>query len=242
MYRNPYPYNQQLILGLKPERVTKVFLIINGIVFLIELVTYRFWEHGFKFIFDHLALTPYRVVYKVEIWQIITYFWLHSPVDLGHIIWNMLTLWLFASFLEKQWGSRAFLKFYLYCGMGAGVTVLVTGLIFDPVTPTIGASGAILGLVAAFGILFPDLPIYIFGIFPIKGKTVALITVGINLLILLTGAPGISVAAHLGGMAIGAILVTGLWRPGQWKLWYYKWKLKRLSKERDSSSHPPYYH
>ncbi len=216
-------------------------MFINGGVFFIELLLYRFWQQGFKFIFDHLALIPYRIIYNFELWQVVTYFWLHSPVDIGHILWNMLTLWLFASFLERKWGSRDFLKFYLICGTGAGLIVMITGLIFDPVTPTIGASGAILGLVAAFGILYPDLPIYLFGIFPIKGKTVALITVGINILILLTGAPGISVSAHLGGMAIGALLVTGLWRPSRWKFLYYRWKLKRLNKDRDSSP-PPYYH
>lgn len=239
MYRRPYFYNQPIILGIQLEKVTKILLIINCLVFLLELLSYRFWGDGFKFLFTHLALTPYRIIHDFEIWQLLTFFWLHSPSDLGHIIWNMLTLWFFGSPLERRWGNLNFLKFYLYCGIGSGITVLIVGYFLEPLTPTIGASGAILGLIVAFGILYPNLPIYLLGIFPIKGKTVAIITVGINFIILLMGTPGISVSAHFGGMAIGALLVTGIWKPTQWKLIYYRWKLKRIKKD---TSIPPYYH
>lgn len=238
LYNSP----QQMILGLKPSKTVAALLIINSVLFIIEIVAMRVYPPALSFIINHFGLKPASVIHKYEIWQVLTYFWLHSPQDLSHILWNLLTLWLFSGILEAKWGSKNYLKFYLYCGIGAGLTVVLFGYLFDPATPTIGASGAILGLVAAFGILFPNLPVYLFGVFPIKGKIIAWFTVGLNLLMLLVGTGGVSVSAHLGGLVIGALLVTGFWRPKQLRLLYLKWKYKRISKKYSGNNSDPMMH
>jgi membrane associated rhomboid family serine protease len=170
------------------------------------------------FLVDHLGLRPNAVVQDYEVWQVFTYFWLHSVRDPAHLIWNLLTLWLFSGPIEQHWGTKVYVRFYLLCGLGAGLVVLVAGLIWQPDVLTVGASGAILGLVAAFGILFPDLPVYIFGVYPIKGRTLAILfaVISTGIPLLFVGA-NVSVAAHIGGLAFGALLTTGYWDPR--RLW-----------------------
>ena len=93
------------------------------------------------------GMTPYLVLSKLFLWQIVTYLFLHG--GFGHLFWNMFSLWMFGCELERHWGSREFLKFFLITGMGAGVLSIV----FQPFSeiPTIGASGAIYGILMAFG-------------------------------------------------------------------------------------------
>jgi len=116
----------------------------------------------------------------------------------------MIVLWMFGSTLESTWGPRRFLKFYFICGIGAGLlNAVVTP---ESMVPTIGASGAIYGLLLAFGILFPKQLIYIWGIFPVKAKY---FVIGIGVLEFLTAMSatqsGIAHFVHLGGMLFGLI-------------------------------------
>jgi membrane associated rhomboid family serine protease len=206
--------SRQMLVGLRPTRAVIVLLAINVGVVVVAGVASKYL--GSEWFTEHLGLKPSAVVGSLELWQPFTYFWLHSLNDPGHLIWNLLTLWLFAGPLQREWGAARFVRFYVICGFGSGLVVLVAGLLFQPDTVTVGASGAILGLVAAFGILFPNLPVYLFGVYPIKGRTLAILFAVIS-----TGIPlvyrgaNVSVAAHAGGLAIGALLATGYWSPAR---------------------------
>lgn len=201
-----------MMVGLKPSKAVIVLLSINVAVVVITGIAAKYM--GNTFLMDHLGLKPSAVVEQFEVWQVFTYFWLHSLRDPGHLIWNLLTLWLFSGPIERHWGTAKYVRFYLICGFGAGLFVLAAGLLWDPNIMTVGASGAILGLVAAFGILFPNLPVYIFGVFPMKGRTLAILfaVISTGIPLIYVGA-NVSVAAHVGGLVIGALLATEYWRP-----------------------------
>ena len=96
-------------------------------------------------------------------WQLVTYIFLHG--GFFHILFNMFGLYMFGSELEATWGTREFAKFFFICGIGAGILTVIA----SPYSPVaiIGASGAILGLLVAYGVLFPNRQIYIYGIVPI---------------------------------------------------------------------------
>jgi membrane associated rhomboid family serine protease len=221
----------QLLIGLKPTKAVIVLLAINIGMVIVSGVAANYLHTNI--LIEHLGLKPSAVVGSFELWQPFTYFWLHSVRDPLHILWNLLTLWLFSGPLQREWGTKHFVLFYMICGVGSGLVVLGAGLIWQPDTVTVGASGAILGLVAAFGLLFPNLPVYLFGVFPIKGRTLA-----IGFAILSTAIPlvyrhaNVSVAAHIGGLVIGAVAATGYWRPSQLtrriRLWRARKRLKAL--------------
>lgn len=219
--------------------MVKMLLIINAAVWVAELLVVHWINSPLPI--ELLALTPERVYPGWFLWQPFTYMWLHSASDLSHILLNMLFLWMFGSTLEQSWGGKAFLKFYLYCGIGAGLVVFISGKIFAPSIPVLGASGAIYGLVAAWALVYPNRVIYFFGIFPMKGKHFVLIPIGFAVFDFLTRAQGVSHAAHLGGMAVGALLVTGYWRPDRirkkFRYWYLRRKLKVL--EGNNRNVPP---
>ncbi len=221
-----------MLIGLKPTRAVIALLAINVGMVVIAGVTAKYF--GSEFFTEHLGLTPRAVVSDFEVWQPFSYFWLHSLNDPGHLIWNLLTLWLFSGPLEREWGTARFVRFYLICGVGSGLAVLGAGLIWQPETTTVGASGAILALVAAFGILFPKLPVYLFGVYPIKGRTLAILFAVIS-----TGVPlvyrhaNVSVAAHVGGLALGALLASGFWQPSRLRRRFRLWRARRRLKALD---------
>ena len=207
--------------------MVKRIVIINIGVWLGEIAAR--WA-GSDFFILHLALTPDQVYPGLELWQPFTYMWLHSPVDYLHIVFNLLFLWMFGGTLELSWGAKHFLRYYLYCGVGAGFVVFAFGKLFSPGIPVLGASGAIYGLVIAWAIQFPNRIVYLFGVFPIKGKHFVLIPLGVAVLDFLTRAQGVSHAAHLGGIVIGALLVTGYWRPDRLRRQIKYWLLRRRLK------------
>jgi membrane associated rhomboid family serine protease len=186
-------------------------LVILVVAWIVLVVAER-WM-GLTWFAQALALTPARVISDGWLWQLASYMWLHSTSTFTHILFNGIFLWMFGGTLEQQWGSRAFLRFYFFCGLGAGVVVLVSGALFFPQIPVLGASGAIYGLVAAWAITQPNRVVYLFGVFPIKGKHFALIPIVFALADFLVQGQGTSHAAHLGGLATGALLVTGWWKP-----------------------------
>ncbi len=153
-----------------------------------------------------LGLMP-NAVLMGAIWQPFTYLFLHSPYGFSHILMNMLTLWMFGTPLEGVWGTRQFLKYYFFCGVGAGICVVVLNLLAGTGhLRTIGASGAIYGLLLAFGILFPRATIYFFMMFPIEARWYVLIMGAIVFLSAWGDAGGgVSHFAHLGGMVFGYV-------------------------------------
>jgi membrane associated rhomboid family serine protease len=152
-----------------------------------------------------LNLMPSDVLRRGEIWQLATYMFLHASIT--HILFNMLTLWMFGAAVEQTWGTRRFLQFYFICGIGAGICVVFANLIFGTNQPTIGASGAIYGVLLAFGMLFPDQEILLMFLFPIKAKFAVMIFGAIAFLGSLQGGGTVSNVAHLGGMLVGYLYI-----------------------------------
>ena len=185
--------------------VTRNLLIINVIVWLACLL--------FRNLVGYLALFNYGSGF-FNIYQLVTYMFTH--VDFTHIFFNMFALFMFGGVLENYWGQKRYLTYYMVTGIGAGLVqllVLYLNGIFDPV-PTIGASGAIFGLLLAFGMLFPDTPLFLFFVpIPIKAKYFVIGYGLIEFFFGISNRSGDNVAhfAHLGGMLFGLILIL-LWR------------------------------
>ncbi len=181
-----------------------------------------------------LGLTPSAVFGDLWVWQPLTYMFLHH--DLFHLLFNMLALWMFGTELERLWGTRRFLGFYAVTGVGAALTTLIVSLLpFAFATPiyysiTIGASGAIFGLLLAWAIYFPDRPILLFLLFPVPARVFVIIMGAISLWLSITASGGgVAHVTHLGGLLFGYLyLVSG--RGGlsaELKYRYLKWRMAR---------------
>jgi membrane associated rhomboid family serine protease len=188
--------------------VIKSLLIINTIAwvlfgFFLPLFTWR-GAPIFAIVTDYLALWPVGIHFYP--WQLVTYMFLHGGI--GHLFFNMLALWMFGMELENLWGSRTFFLFYMVCGIGAGLANLLFAPLLGQTAPTVGASGAIFGVLIAFGMLFPDRPIYIWFLLPIRAKFFVMIYIGIELFYGITGTTdGVAHVAHLGGALVGYIFL-----------------------------------
>ena len=137
-------------------------------------------------IFGPFMLVPNQVLHGA-VWQLFTYLFLHSLASPGHILFNMLGLWMFGAPIEETWGTRRFLQYYFLCGVGAGICVVAAALAFGGASqPTIGASGAIYGLLLAFGMLFPEQEILVMFLFPIKAKYMVMIFGAIAFVVLVS--------------------------------------------------------
>jgi membrane associated rhomboid family serine protease len=148
-------------------------------------------------------------------WQPVSYGFLHG--SFGHLFFNMFAVWMFGTQVEQVWGSRRFVTYYVVCLLGAAFTQLAVQAATGQVWPTIGASGAVFGLLLAYGVMFPNNRVMlIFLPVPIKAKWFVLIYAGAELLFGLTGTmPTIAHFAHLGGLFGGAALLWRWgWRPG----------------------------
>jgi len=180
-----------------------------------------------------LALSAEAAIRDFLIYQVFTYMFVHFGVM--HVLFNMLGLWFFGAPIEGAWGTRRFVKFYLYCGLAAGACVLVVNmLVRDWGTPTLGASGAIFGVLVAFGILYPDAVILMFFLFPMKAKYAVIIYVAVELLATFGPNTGVSTVAHLGGAAFAYVFLK--YRLPVLRLpdvggVYRQWKLQRAKKK-----------
>lgn len=213
--------------GNRMQRTTPVvfnLLIINGLVFLAQqfLTATGINEWGPLYGYKSDFFKPY---------QLITHMFMHGGI--AHILFNMFGLWMFGSILEKAWGSKKFLIFYMLCGIVAGAAemfVLKDVLKYDAVLgqnilylgQAVGASGAIMGVMAAFAYLFPNTPLYVMFIpVPVKAKFVIPAFILIDLFGGLYKIPGDNIAhfAHLGGALTGFILVL-IWNKTNRKTFY----------------------
>lgn len=163
-------------------------------------------------------LVPSDVIEKGWIWQVVSYMWLHDPGSPWHLLLNLLGLYMFGGFLERAWGGKRFLLYYLLTGVGAGLTVLIVGWFYYPDVPTIGCSGAVLGVATAFGLIYADRPIFLFGLLPMRARTMLILILAWVLLDWLMQRSNVSVAGHLGGMFWGWLLISGWWRPSRWRI------------------------
>jgi membrane associated rhomboid family serine protease len=172
-----------------------------------------------------LGLVP-ALVLRGYVWQLVTYIFLHAGI--GHILFNMLFLWMLGGELERVWGSRAFLRYWLVTGTGAGVlTVLLSLFAGGMGIPTIGASGAIFGLVAAYGMLFGERTILFMMMFPMKARTFAWLMAAIAFFGTVSpGGSNVAHVAHLGGAITGFLYLKRAWRVRP-LLQEIRWKLRR---------------
>lgn len=209
-----------------PPLIKKLMILMVGVFLLQMLVSQRM-----NF---YLGLVPLLVWKKYFFWQLFTYLFLHGGIT--HLLFNLLALWIFGGELENYWGSKKFLFYFLFCGIGAGIlTVLFSPHQFIPV---IGASGAIYGLLLAFGWLFPNRPIFIYFLFPIPAKYMVILYGLIELFASLEGTGGgIAHLTHLGGLLFGFFYMSYPFFRQKIRQKYYRRKwLKRESRGKD------YYH
>jgi membrane associated rhomboid family serine protease len=202
--------------------VIKNLLILNGLFYLAQMAVDLTLSNDLARVLNSMALYPlgapdsgYSIFGPgvVDIpgfwpWQLITYGFLHG--GFGHLFFNMFALWMFGMRIENDWGSRRFAIFYFVCLVGAGV-IQMFAMYGQPV-PTVGASGGVFGILLAFGMMYPNEPIYLYFLFPVKAKW---LVIGYGLFTLYAGVTGtqagIAHFAHLGGMLFGFVLIQ-FWR------------------------------
>ncbi|HNX23914.1 MAG TPA: rhomboid family intramembrane serine protease [Spirochaetota bacterium] len=185
----------------------------------------------------YFGLTPALVITKYYAWQLGTYMFLHG--NFFHIFLNMYALMLFGIPVEQLWGTKKFVIYYFFTGIGAGITILIINLFMGgsgAFVPTIGASGAVFGLLLAFGILFPDVELLIFFFIPMKAKFLVILYGGIEFMSLLSSGTNSSVShvGHLGGILFGLIFFLITRRKGiQFTAKKLKAKMGKEVKERE---------
>ena len=194
----------------------------------------------FPIVITYLGLIPEAVIERRWIWQPVTYMFLHEGI--GHILFNMLGIWMFGVELERMWGTKFFVRYYAVTGIGAALTTVIVGLLPFEMTAatyasnTIGASGALYGLLLAFAIYYPERPILMFMLFPVPAKYFVMILGAISFLLSASGsAPGVAHVAHLGGMVFGYLYLKGGGGglTAEIKYRYVKWKMNRLRRKFD---------
>ncbi len=185
--------------------ITKALMLICTAVFALQYLL------GASIpVFEWLALWPVGSGQFMP-WQVVTYAFLHGSV--GHLFFNMLGLWMFGAELESLWGGRRYMQFLLASTIAAALTQLLLTLVMGSMSPTIGASGALFGVLLAFGMLFPNRIIMpLFPPIPMKARTFVMVFGGIELLLgWMDSGGGIAHFAHLGGM-LGGYLMISYWR------------------------------
>lgn len=204
---------------VSPGPMVKKLLIANIAIWVLVNIVLEKIFIGAPIVTVYLGFIPELVVESFYIWQPLTYMFLHA--NFTHVLFNMISLWFFGSELEERWGSRSFLTFYLVTGVGAAfiylIGMLLAGLIkgAEPTgyaVPVVGASGAIYGILLAYGVLFSERMVYFFGILPLKAKHFVLLLGGIEMMMLMGSSAENNVAnlAHLGGIITGALYLF-LW-------------------------------
>jgi membrane associated rhomboid family serine protease len=198
-------------------------------------------------VFEWLGLIPYAVVHELRVWQPVTYLFVHAGIF--HLVFNLLGIWMFGVELERLWGTRAFTKFFFVCGITAGLATLGAGLL--PIDAawrertylgvTVGASGAIFGILYAWARAFPYRTVLMFLIFPMQARWFAAVMIAIELAAAVQSGltSGVAYLAHFAGLLAAYVyLNTGSGRrPGgivaEIKYRYLKWKMNQLRKKFD---------
>jgi len=228
----------------------KRLIIANCAVFVAQWGVY--WVGGppaYDWVMKNFGLIPYAVTHGMRVWQPFTYLFLHDGV--WHLLMNMLVLWMFGRDLEVAWGRRRFYVYYFVCGVGAGlINILAKSVPLalgagPSLVATIGASGAIYGILLAMAVVFPERQVWLLP-FPIvlRMRVLVIIIGAIAFFSSLGSGDNISHISHLGGMLVGYVyLRRGSFFYG-WRNYYTDWKRKRLRKKfevyvRDMQEKPP---
>jgi membrane associated rhomboid family serine protease len=249
MPRYPAPSRISYSFGPGPVSPTiKVLIWANVAAFVARWVARSFGTpvRGTDILTLTFGLNPQDALLRLHVWQPVTYLFLHD--GLFHILFNMLALWMFGVELERLWGRKFFLKYYFVTGIGAGLVTIL--LAFFPLpfevgasinhtlraSITIGASGAIYGLLLAYALYFPDRPLYMFPIpIPIAAKYFVMILGGMSFLFSISNEGGVANVAHLGGLAVGYAYLK-FWRArplAEIKYRYFRWKMNRVRRRFD---------
>ncbi len=190
--------------------VIKALIISNAVILLLLKYFLSPLSIGGRFVFQDLtnmlALHGLGSPYFWP-WQFVTYMFLHG--DILHLLFNMLALWMFGMEMENAWGSKKFLIFYMVCGIGAGVADFLMAPLIGHYGGTVGASGAVFGVMIAFAMLFPDRPIYVYFLFPVRAKFLVAFWIGAEVLNGVLGTEnGVAHFAHLGGALVGFLYMA----------------------------------
>ncbi len=228
--------------------VTKNILLANVIVWLLDSLLERYGVHLVEwFGLMNWSFSSFGNGYgSFHLWQLFTYMFMHA--NFSHLFCNMFAVLMFGPALEREWGERKFIVYYLVCGIGAALVQELVWMAFMPgqLSVTIGASGAVFGILLAFGWLFPDVPLYLFFIpVPIRARIFVIAYAVIELFAGLANFSGDNVAhfAHLGGMLFGWLLILcwqNGWFDGKWKDKIHLASDRREKGERDFSDY--HYH
>ena len=204
----------------------KFLLILNVVVFiLVEISGQR------SFFFHTFGLVPKLIWEEMKAWQLLTYLFIHGGFI--HLFFNMFVLWMFGKDLESQWGKNEFLFYYFTCGMGSGLITALFSL--NSIIPVVGASGAVYGLLLAYGFTYPNRLVYLYGLFPLKVKYMVL---GLGVIAFFAsmsaGSSGVSHITHISGMVIGFVVMYYNFNWKGLKLWYFQKRLQNLKKKQKS--------
>lgn len=187
----------------------KVLVSVNFGIFVLQTLS-----NAEGLFFPLFGLVPRMVWSELMIWQPFTYLFFHGGI--WHVLINMFVLWMFGSELERLWGKSHFLKFYFVTGVGSGLLTMLFSL--QSITPIVGASGAVYGVLLAYGLTYPNRQIYLYGIIPIKSIW---FVIGIGMIAFMSSFNNISQVSHithLSGMLIGYLMLK---RPVEWSsLWF----------------------
>jgi len=203
-------------LSYKPSLFTdaiKTLISVNFAIFILQSIS-----SSEIIFFSNFGLVPKLVWSQLKIWQPFTYMFFHG--DIWHVLINMFVLWMFGSELERVWGKKNFLRFYFITGVGSGLGTMLFGL--QSTIPIVGASGAIYGVLLAYGVMFPNRTVYLYGIIPIKSIW---FVIGIGVIAFFSSFnnfTNISHLTHLFGMIIGYLYLK---RPVHFRsLWFSVFK------------------
>lgn len=233
--------------GMSLTPGVKLLLIANAAVFVLQTLFDHPRGHFMGPLTAWLSFIPAHAVFGFQFWRFFTYMFLHG--SFGHIAFNMLALWMFGSRVESQWGKRSFLIYYTVCGLGGAVTYGLFNLVgVASVSPMLGASGAIYGLLLAYGVTFPESTILVMMIFPVKAKYAVMMYGLVELLMSAGGGmSGVANLAHLGGMLSGyiflkstipALNLAGPDISGAWRRWQTKQRLRVVPPKKSGTTQP----
>lgn len=190
--------------------MVKKLMIINGAIFLLQLLVGIFSAGKFEYFF---GLHHVGLLHQFMLWQPLTYMFLHG--SFLHIFFNLFALWMFAGELELRWGSKTFLQYYIFSGIGAGIFIALMNYIifvnYNATPITIGASGALYAILLAYGLTWPNREVLLYFLFPIKMKYLVIIFGAIEFFGTISSAQGaggnISHIGHLGGLISGFVYI-----------------------------------
>ena len=190
-------------------KVIKNLLIINAAVFFIQVIANNLMVGGkpLWYILNYwFALNPLAEGFNFQVWQLITYQFMHGSFT--HILFNMFALWMFGMEIENYWGTKKFLTYYLLCGVVAGLFQLfLTPLLGSSAAVTIGASGAVYGVLIAFGLMFPDRYIFLYFLVPVKAKYLIGFLIVLEFMLVDSAQSNVAHLAHLGGALAGFLFI-----------------------------------